>query len=378
MGIYESLGVRRLINADARLTRLGGSLMPPEVLDAMREAAESYVDIHELQGAAGRELAALTRNEAAYITTGAAAGLVVATLACMIGDDLRTLARVIEGETPERHEVIIHRAHRIPYDPAVRLAGGRIVEVGNVLQTFPWEMEAAITSRTAMVLYIAGGHVGRGALPLEETIEIAHRHGVPVVVDAAAQLPPVENLWRFTREYGADLAVFSGGKDLRGPQSSGMVVGRADLISSLALHGAPYQRLGRPMKVGKEEMVGLVAAVRRYVTLDHEARLAGFEATVQRWVDGLAGIPGVTARRDFPNEAGQPTPRLRVDIDAAVTGITAREAQRRLFEGDPGVAVAAWRDEAIFATPDTLDGANADLVLERLRAVLQPSLVASP
>ncbi|MER3439630.1 MAG: hypothetical protein C4346_19685, partial [Chloroflexota bacterium] len=118
---------------------------------------------------------------------------------------------MIEGAPLPRDEVIIHRAHRIPYDPAIRLAGGRLVEIGNVSQTFPWELEAAITPRTAMVLYIAGVHLSRGALPLEEAIAIAHARGVPVVVDAAAQLPPVENLWRFTRDLGADLAIFSGG-----------------------------------------------------------------------------------------------------------------------------------------------------------------------
>lgn len=190
---YGALGIRTLINADARLTRLGGSRMPPEVLDAMRTAAGSYVDMHELQMAVGKHLAHLTRNDAAYVTSGAAAGLVVSTLACMIGDDLGALAQVIEGRSPGRNEIIIHRAHRIPYDPAVRLAGGRIVEIGNALQTFPWELEAALNERTALVLHIAGEHLRRGALPLDVTVGIAHAAGVPVVVDAAAQLPPVEN-----------------------------------------------------------------------------------------------------------------------------------------------------------------------------------------
>src|SRR6185503_8169147 len=141
--------------------------------------------------------------------------------------------------------------------------------------------EAAFTERTGMVLYIAGEHIRAGALSLEETIQIAHKRGVPVVVDAAAQLPPVENLWRYTRDLGADLAVFSGGKDLRGPQASGLVVGRADLIEAIRAHGAPNQRLGRPMKVGKEEMIGLLKAVELYVAQDQTARLAGYEETVR-------------------------------------------------------------------------------------------------
>ena len=200
MDVYERLGVRRVINADATLTRLGGSLMSPQVLDAMREAAGSFVDMYELQRAVGRRIATLTRNEAAFVTTGAAAAIVLATLAAMTRGDLPTITRLIETGQAPRDEVIIHRAHRIPYDPAIRLAGARIVEIGNRLQTFSWELEAALTERTAMVLYVAGEHLTRGALSLEETLRVAHASGVPVVVDAAAQLPLHDNLWRFTRE----------------------------------------------------------------------------------------------------------------------------------------------------------------------------------
>ncbi len=377
MGIYDDLGVKRVINADARLTRLGGSKMPPEVLAAMAEAAQQYVDLSSLQRAVGKRLAELTRNEAAYVTTGAAAGLVLATLACGIGQDLPALARVIEGAPLPKDEVIIHRSHRIPYDPAIRLAGGRLIEVGNVLQTFPWELEAAFTPRTAMVLYVAGTHVGHGALSLEQTVEIAHAHGVPVVVDAAAQLPPVENLWRFTREQGADIAIFSGGKDLRGPQASGLVVGRADLIEAFFVHGAPNQRLGRPMKVGREEMIGLLKAVERYLSLDHEARMAGFEETVQRWIAALSGIPGVKPSRGFPNEAGQPVPRCLIEIDPAVTGMTAAEVRQRLWDGDPAIAVPQLDERTISITPDVLDGDEDQIILDRLKTILAKTLVSA-
>jgi L-seryl-tRNA(Ser) seleniumtransferase len=375
MGIYENLGVRRVINVDARLTRLGGSLMPQPVLDAMAEAAGGYVDMFELQRAVGARLAELTRNEAAYVATGAAAGLVLATLACTTGGDLAAVAHRLEGQPAPRNEVIMHRAHRIPYDPAVLVAGGKIVEVGNPSQTFAWEFEAAFTERTGMVLYVAGEHMGRGALPLDETIRISHERGVPVVVDAAAQLPPVENLWRFTRDLGADLAVFSGGKDLRGPQASGLIVGRADLIEAIRVHGAPNQRLGRPMKVGKEEMVGLLAAVERYVRLDHAARLAGHEETVRRWVALFDGRPGLSARRGFPNEAGQPVPRVLIEIDPAVTGVTAQEAQRRLWEGDPRIAVPLSGSNVLSLTTDCLDGDDERIVLERVAEVLSGAAV---
>lgn len=344
--------------------------MPPEVVAAMAEAATGYVDMHELQIAVGRRLAELTRNEAAFVASGAAAGLVVATLACTVGGDLHAVARMLEGHPSGKNEVIIHRAHRIPYDPAVLLAGGRLVEVGNPMQTFPWELEAAFGERTAMVLFVAGAHLSEGALGLAETVVIAHARGVPVVVDAAAQLPPMENLWRFTREEGADLAVFSGGKELRGPQASGLVVGRGDLIEACRVHGSPHQRLGRPMKVGKEEMMGLLAAVERYVGLDHAARMAGFEATVERWIAAVAERPGVRARREFPNEAGQPVPRARIAFDPEVTGLTGREAQRRLWEGDPAVAVALAGPDAISLTPDCLDGDDDEVIVGRLSEII--------
>ncbi|HET7094855.1 MAG TPA: aminotransferase class V-fold PLP-dependent enzyme [Thermomicrobiales bacterium] len=376
MGIYEGLGVRRIINVNARWTALGGSKMPEPVLAAMNEATGSYVDMHELQRAVGRRIAELTRNDGAYVTAGAAAGLVVSTLAAMNRGDLPTIARAIEGQTPERHEIVIHRAHRIPYDPAVILAGARLVEIGNALQTFPWELDAAIGPATAAVLFVAGEHVAHGALSLAQAVAIAHARGVPVIVDAAAQLPPAANLWRFTRNLGADLAVFSGGKDLRGPQASGLIVGAADWIEACRVNGSPHQRLARPMKAGKEEMAGLVVAIERYLALDHAAQSALWEATVQDWIDAVAGLPGVAARRQFPDEAGQPAPRARIDLDPAIAGITGVQLHQRLWEGEPGIAVALEGPNAISLSPSVLDGDDPAIVGRRVREILTPAPVA--
>ena len=376
MTVYERLGVRRVINADATLTRLGGSLMPPDVIAAMNDAAGSFVDMYELQTAVGRRLAELTRNEAAYVSTGAAAGLVLATLAAMTGGDLPTIARLIEtGEAP-RDEVIVHRVHRIPYDPAIRLAGARLVEIGNRLQTFPWELEAAITPRTAMVFFAAGEHIAAGALSLAQTVEISHAHDVPVIVDAAAQLPPTENLWRFTRDLGADAAVFSGGKDFRGPQGSGLIVGTHAMIAAIAVNGTPHQRLARPMKVGNEEIAGLLAAVERYVAVDWRERARRYEESVEGWIARFNRLPGMSASRMFPNEAGQPTPRCRVAF-AAELGLSGAEAARRLWEGDPRIAVAVEGPNAISVTPELLEEGEEGELLERIEA-LATARVAVP
>ncbi len=380
MNWYERLGVRRVINADARLTRLGGSIMPSEVLQAMEEAARWYVDLVELQQAVGRWIAERTGNEAAYVTTGAAAGLTLATLACVSGPDPVANARH-QAQFPNlagfKDQVIIQAAHRIPYDVAVRLAAVELVQIGTVLKTEAWELEAALSERTAAVLYVAGSHLARGALPLETVVAVAHTHGIPVIVDAAAQLPPVENLWRFTRDLGADLAIFSGGKDLAGPQSTGLIVGRADLIEAIALHGAPHHRLGRPFKVSREELIGLAAALERYLALDHAARAQNCERIVAQWITRLGQLPGVRAWRGFPNEAGQPLPRLWLELDPAQCGITAAQLHHLLWEGDPRIAVALHDERHLSLTADTLGPGEEELVAERIESLVRTAAARS-
>jgi L-seryl-tRNA(Ser) seleniumtransferase len=369
MGIYETLGVRRVINADARLTRLGGSLMPEPVLRAMEDAATSYVDMFELQRAVGRRLAELTRNEAAYVSTGAATGLFLTTLACMTGPDPAAVDR-LPSLAGLKNEVVFQRVQHFTYLPAVPLTGATLVEIGSEPEMHPAELEAAITERTAAVLYVAGEHMAAGALPLPEVIEIAHARGVPVIVDAAAQLPPASNLWYFTRELGADLVIFSGGKDLRGPQASGLIVGRPDLIEACLLNGAPNPRLGRPMKVGKEEMLGLLAAVELYLAEDEPARIERFEGIVADWIAVFDGRAGVRAWRQFPNEAGQPMPRCVVEVDRAITGLTGAELVSRLWESDPRIAVKQYEESGISMTPDTLADGDEHVITERLLEII--------
>jgi L-seryl-tRNA(Ser) seleniumtransferase len=200
---------------------------------------------------------------------------------------------------------------------------------------------------------------------LAETVEIAHAHRVPVVVDAAAQLPPTENLWRFTREFGADLAVFSGGKDFHGPQASGLLVGTEAMVAAVAVNGSPYQRLARPMKVGKEEMVGLLAAVERYVAEDWQNRARRYEADVERWVVHFGHVPGIEALRVFPNEAGQPTPRCRIAFSAE-SGLSGAEVARLLWEGNPRIAVAVDGPDAISITPELLEEGDESILLDRI------------
>ena len=368
MNIYEELNLKPIINANATLTRLGGSLMPPEVVEAMVQASACFVDLDELQLRVGERIAELTRNEAAYVSCGAAAGLVLATAACVAGNDPAAIWQ-LPDLTGLKDEVIIHRAHRNGYDHGVRTVGVKIVEIGYATGTARWELEHAINDRTAAVFWFQGVMTGAGDLPLAEVIEVANQHDVPVIVDAAAQLPPTENLWRFT-EMGAALVVFSGGKDLRGPQSTGLILGRRDLIEACRRNGAPNHSIGRSMKVGKEEMLGALAAVKRYLSIDQEARLLQDEETVIGWSSALNQVAGVHAERSYPNEAGQPLPRVRVSFDAGELGQTRDQVMAALLAGSPSISVAPAPDEGIYLNPMTLDGNQDELVLKKLLAVL--------
>ncbi|HZO27787.1 MAG TPA: aminotransferase class V-fold PLP-dependent enzyme [Chloroflexota bacterium] len=375
---YDALGVTPVINASATLTRLGGSRMPKPVMDAMAAGTEAFVDLVELQRRAGERIATLTGNEACYICSGAAAGIAIAVAACITGSDPAKIARLPHFEGPPA-EVIIHRAHRNGYDHAARQTGVKLVEVGMAHSTQRWELETAITPQTACVLYFAGAHYATGALPLIDVIEIAHERGVPVLVDAAAQIPPIAALWQYTRELGADAAIFSGGKGLRGPQSSGLVLGRRAIVEACYPNGSPNQSIGRPMKVGKEETLGILAAVEWSLSQDESAILAGYEAVVQRWLAGLQEIDGVSVERGYPSEAGQPHGRAIVRISPTCP-LSRDEVVDALWAQKPRIAVSKIGEDAIALNPQTLEPGEDLIVLDALRAVLTrvPVPAASP
>ncbi|WP_324668804.1 aminotransferase class V-fold PLP-dependent enzyme [Geochorda subterranea] len=367
--IYADLGMPRLVNAAGTYTVFGGSRMPREVIEAMVSAASSFTRIQDFQARVHARIAELTRNEGAYVTCGCAAGLYLAAAAAVslrFGKPFRWL----KSEEVANSEVVVYRAHRNPYDWAVRQLGVRLVEVGYPNTIDPPtvdELEASITQRTVAIFYTMSGWTAPGALPLKAVIEVARRHRVPVVVDAAAQLPPVENLWSLTQA-GADAAVFSGGKDLRGPQSTGLVLGRRQFVEAIAETGFPTYGIGRMLKVGREELAGLMAAVERYVKMDHAARLQWCERQVRLVIERVeAGGLGLQAIRTFPNEAGQPIPRALVRKPGALGWAAAvRDA---LLAGDPAIAVTLEGEDGVYINPMTLEEGEAELVVDRLLGV---------
>ncbi len=368
--VYADLGLRRVVNAAATLTKLGGSLMPAPVIEAMIAASRGFVDLPELQRRAGERIARITQNEAAYISSGAAAGLTLSTAACITGTDPAKIACLPGNLADLKNEVVIYKSQRNGYDFAVRQTGITLVEVGTRDGTDPDELARAINDRTAAVLFFAGAHYAPGALTLDQTVEIAHANGVPVIVDAAAQIPPVASLWSFTKA-GADLAVFSGGKGLCGPQSSGLVVGRPDLIEGVRANGSPNSAIGRPMKVGKEELVGFLAAIEWYLSLNEPKLIERYERQVQRVLSAVANRPGVVGFRDFPSEAGQPMPRARIEFDANVLGCDRDEIVRKLGEGDPYVEVLKSGQSGIWINPQTLADGEEQYVIDRLLSALR-------
>jgi D-glucosaminate-6-phosphate ammonia-lyase len=397
LNVYQRLGLRTAINAKGPATRLSGGIMRVEVAAAIAEASQHCIDIAELQAKASAAIAAATGAEAGYVASGAAACLLLGTAACVAGLEPSLMAR-LPDTTGMKDEVVVVRSQRNFYDHAVRAAGVRLVEVGlpdryagaGVRDAEPWEIADAISPRTAAVFYVAH----RFARPsLSEVVAVAHAAGVPVLVDAAAELPPQANLRRFIAE-GADLVAFSGGKAIGGPQASGMLCGRRDLIMSAALQhldldifwqqwsppaalidkarlrGIPQHGIGRPCKVGKEEIVGLLTALDLFVAEGDAARHRRWLALMQELAQGFAGLPGTSVTtHDFDNVEEVPTVALALAPEA---GIDALALVIALQDGDPAVHVDPGSvDRGLIGfNPICLQAADVPRLVERVRSVV--------
>ena len=397
MSIYESLGVQPVINAAGPVTRLSGAPLHPEVAAAMAEAAQHCVRIEDLQEAAGRYLAEVTGAEAGYVVAGAAAGLSLSAAACIAGLDVAAMDR-LPDTTGLRDEIVVQRAHLTAYTHALRLAGARLVEVGYLGFpgqgiTWPWQVEAAITERTAALAWSVGST--QGIVSLEEMVAIGRKHDLPVIVDAAASLPPVENLQLFIGA-GASLVAYSGGKAIGGSQASGILVGRANLIESVALQhqdmdvypatwtwrkryiesdrlpGPPHHGIGRPLKVGKEEIAGLVVALRRFLTRDHTAERREQEGQLATIVGALEGIPGVEPELLDDRRAPRPYPTLIIRIDETIVEQSVEEIVNALADGKPPICVSQnfLHERSLGIVATTLQPGDEKTIAERLRGLL--------
>jgi L-seryl-tRNA(Ser) seleniumtransferase len=364
--VYERLGVQPIINARGMNTMASGSLMPKPVLEAMAEAATAFVDMAELNARAGAHIARLVGVDAAHVTSGSAGGLLLAAAAVIAGDDPERIRR-LPDTTGMRNELVIQRCDRIHYDQALRTAGARLVEVGDAERCGESEVEAAIGPRTAALVYIVSPRLAERGVPADRLAAIAHAHGLPLVVDAASTLPPVGHLRRWT-DLGADLVIYSGGKGIRGPQDTGLLLGRADLVRAAAANAAPNSAIGRPCKVSKEAIVGLVAALELFLQEDHDAEWERHRGEAQQIAQAVTGLAGVRVTiEDDRTEWTAPT--VLVSVDPAATGRTPEAVVEALRVGEPPVMVRIFQGDVLI-DPHCLRGDEASIVARRLREEL--------
>jgi L-seryl-tRNA(Ser) seleniumtransferase len=366
---YASLKISRVVNAAGTLTSLGGCRTRPEAVSAMRKAAHQFVPFEILQKKTGAHLARILGVPAALVTAGAAPGLTLATAACMVRADPSSAARL--PLRPQKHKVIIQCSHRSPFERAILLAGAVLEQVGDAIHTRPSDLESVFDDQTAAVVFFLQAEMLTSSLSLTDTLEVAHAHGIPVIVDAAAELPPKSNLWELVGR-GADLVVFSGGKDLRGPQASGLLVGREDLIASALMQSAPHEHVvGRPLKPGKEAILGLVAAVETYLEEDEAARFAEWERIAIKFEEALNALPGLRTERFTPTQPYiQPacTPRVSISLDDSESH-TVPELKHALWEGEPPIATEIIQGKLILNT-HTLTPPEAEIIIQRIHECL--------
>ena len=328
---FKELGVRPFINAAGTYTDMTASLMPPEVMSAINYASKHFVPLTELHDRIGERIATLVKAEAAMVSSGAASAMTLGTAGVLTGGDAQKIVD-LPNLAGMKTEVIMQKSHRFGYDHAIRNCGVKIIEIETAA-----ELEAAITPQTAMMLFYNNNN-SLGQIRDEEFVRLGKKHGVVTMNDCAADVPPVENLWKFTA-MGFDLVVFSGGKGIRGPQSAGLLLGRKDLVAAARANAAPNgNAIGRGMKVNKEEMLGMLAAIERFVALDHAALDREYQRRATVILKSLAGVAGVTASITVPEVANH-VPHVKIVLDTAVTGITGQEISTRLREGTPSIGV---------------------------------------
>jgi L-seryl-tRNA(Ser) seleniumtransferase len=398
MSIYQRWGVEPIINASGSVTRLGGAPMPAAVLDAFCAAALEAAPLDALQGAASRVIAGATGAEAGIVTSGAAAGLMLGAAAILTGTDLARMEKLPHTEDMP-HQFVVAREHRNGYDHAVRAAGARFVEVGfqeiiagaGVRRAEAWEYEAAFGPKTAGVLYV---YDALAAPPLPDVVAVAHKHRLPVLVDAAGELPPRANLKAIVGT-GADLVVFSGGKAMRGPQATGILCGRRDLVGAALLQmldmddhfelweppvdlidkkslpGIPRHGIGRALKVSKEQIAALLTALELFASGAYDRELADMEGRLAQIAAALAGLP---VRCQLLPSDGQSYPLLEITLS---TGRSAFDACRSLRTGSPPVQVGHLKlaHGTLVIHPLHLNDERAAILIRRLRDVIVPEKV---
>ena len=374
--VYRSIGVKPVINARGTFTIIGGSLMLPEVRAAMDAAARQYVQLDELTEGIGARLAALTGAEWGLVTAGCSAAITHATAACVAGGNPDLHIRIPDLRGFAKDEVIIPKHSRNVYDSAVRVVGTRVVEVSTVA-----ELEDALGPRTAMIYILAGTGADKSVLNLKTIASIAKAKGVPIFVDAAAEILTIPNVHL---ENGATLVAYSGGKCLRGPQAAGLLLGRKDLVRAAWVQSAPHHGPGRAMKVGKEEAMGMLAAVEMWKKRDHDAEWKQWTANLDHIAKRVSAIEGVTTTVTQPNGLSNRTPSLRIWWDPQRFGFSGGTVARTLLETEPRITLNAGQrpgpppETGVGITPYMMSPGDEKIIADRLHALLSSRTLKDP
>lgn len=349
MSILKELEIKPIINAWGTVTKIGGSTMDKSVIEAMQEVSQSYLSISKLQENAGDHIARLIGVEGAFITSGAAAAITLSTAVCITGSDIEAIYK-LPDTTNLKDEVMILKSHRFRYDQGVKIAGGKIIEVGLSDLTLEEQIFKAINEKTAMFLFLAESENLRGSLPLTTVSKILKKFKIPLVVDAAAELPPVENFKRFIND-GADLVIFSGGKDIRGPQSSGLILGKKNLTRLCLMNSTPNHGVCRGMKVDKETIVGLTKAIENYLKKDWKKEYLRYRELNDLFCDNLKKFTEILFMRGYPTEPGiQPASIERVyfQIKKNNSGISTSELKHKLQNCNHNIYFGEYHDDIVF------------------------------
>ena len=359
---FKELGVRTFINAAGTYTALTGCMMHPNVVEAIEYASKQYVTLDEIQDKVGERIAELLHCEYATVTAGCFSAITLGTAGVITGLDPKKADQLPNDFTGLKSEVILQKSHRVGYDHAIKNTGAKIVEVET-----REDLEKAIKENTAMMWFL-NYHSNDGQIGPEEWVAIGKKHGIPTMNDCAADVPPVENLWKYTK-MGFDLVCFSGGKGIRGPQSAGLLLGRKDLVKAARLSAPPRgSTIGRGMKVNKEEVLGMLVALETYLSRDHEADWKLWEGQIKQINDSVADIPGVETEIHVPEIANH-VPSIRVRWDQEKIAMTPNEVRDALRKGHPSIETVGG-GESVDMTTWMLQAGEERIVGKRLAEIL--------
>ena len=371
MATFESLGIKKVINASGNNSRLGSSILSQEVLYAMNEASKVYVNMDELHIRSGEFIAQITGAEAGLVTSGGAGGLLLSAAACVTGTNIALMLEL--PQTSKGKEIIIQKGHRTGYDQAIRTSGVSLIEVGIPYLTYPEQIENSINENTVAILFTFGETVNRnGEVPLKDVIKIAKKHKIPTIVDGSLINYPFTRI-KDCMAMGVDLLVTSGGKHIFGPPGTGFLCGKKDLVEACRLQAGPSYGIGRPLKVGKEEIIGLITALEIYLKKDHDAEHQKWDKKIHYLVSELNKLNNIEATQTEFDEVDRPVPRARLLFEERNIKQNAYEIVENLQYGEHPIWVQEFslRKGVILLNPVCLADGEEELIIKRFRNLWQ-------